>query len=199
MVPALTDGEYGLLKGILIWAFGVSLLATAMTAVVLSIAAQFVPVYGDALHVSGVIAIVVTLLMACQGALRSSGSTAVAIAPEFVARPFFIIVLILADLLIWPSDGVPDPQRFLVLYCAGTGLAALLSSVLVLRRLPMARLAAVKAEFEGGNWFRIALPIYWSNLMLLSQPSRWGSSGFMPRQRSCGAIRRRILPACKMT
>lgn len=170
MVPALTDGDYGLLKGILIWAFGVSLLATAMTAVVLSIAAQFVPVYGDALHVSGVIAIVVTLLMACQGALRSSGSTAVAIAPEFVARPFFIIVLILADLLIWPSDGVPDPQRFLVLYCAGTGLAALLSSILVLRRLPMARLAAVKAEFEGGNWFRIALPIYWSNLMLLSQP-----------------------------
>lgn len=170
IVPALEDGEYGQLKGILIWAFGVALAATVLTAILLFIAAPFVPTYGETLHVSGVIAIVVTLLMACQGALRSSGSAALAIAPEFVARPFFIILLILADLYIWPAEGGPDAQRLLVLYCAGTGLAALISSALVLRRLPMARLAAVKAEFEGREWFQIALPIYWSNLMLLSQP-----------------------------
>ena len=170
MVPALTEGQYGQLKGILIWAFGISLGATVLTAVMLSLAARFVPVYGDSLHISGTIAIVVTLLMACQGALRSSGSTAIAIAPEFVARPFFILLLIVADRLIWTAEAPPAPERLLILYCAGTGLAALVSSALVLRRLPMARLAAVKAEFEGREWFKIALPIYWSNLMLLSQP-----------------------------
>jgi len=169
IVPALEGKDYDTLKGIIAWLFGVALLLTALVWVVLHVTAGFSDTYGDVLRISGSIALAVSVLMGCQGILRSSGSTSIAIAPEFVLRPFFIIALI-GVYAIFDPEQLRQPHDLLRLYFSGTALACGISLFLVLRSLPLVKLHEARMRIHGLEWIRMALPIFWSNMMLLSQP-----------------------------
>ena len=169
LVPAWTDRDFGLMKGIILWAIALSLGLTAVIAGLVLIFAGFDPVYGEVLVIAAPIALAVTVLMLCQGYLRATASTALAIAPEFVARPFFAIGLSLG--LWWMvSEADLTPTQMLSMYCGGTVIAALIALALVWKRLPLGGLTGAAATYKTREWFSISGPIYLNNIMLLTQP-----------------------------
>lgn len=169
LVPASAEDDYDLIKGIIIWACVIAFAITAVIAVGLLGISGFKEVYRDVLIVAAPIALAVTLMMVCQGYLRATASTALAIAPEFVARPLFAILLSLAAWLIAGKDGL-TPSLLLTMYFGGTLIAALIAVVLVVRRLPVSKLKAATPQYHSRDWFCVAGPIYLNNIMLLTQP-----------------------------
>lgn len=160
---AHANDDWGLMRGIWRWANGVAgTISVTLALIAGAIAWIFAGRFNDVQLVTfawGLALIPLIALGALSGAaLRGLRKVVAGQMPEFVLRPLFLILLVLAAALLWP-DGELTAATTMAFHALAAALAFSLGAWMLTRARPEPLMAAPEPVYRSRAWAASALPL----------------------------------------